>query len=346
MTKAAPFGNRVRDHRLARGWTQEELARRAGISRTAVTAIESARLVPSVAAALALATALGETVETLFGSGVPETVPEVWAWEPADHRGCWRAEVAGRTIQYPAASLPQLTPIPDPALIEAPDKPRETLVLAGCDPAAGLLASRYAQATGWRLLVLPRSSRQSLDLLGRGLVHLAGLHLSTADEPDRNQRVVRETLGPGYRLTRIADWHEGIATLPARRLKSTTGRALHAMSWVGRESGSGARQCLDRLLGDRSTPRRVAGDHRGVVEAVRAGWADAGVCVQLSCIEAGLAFLPVQREAYDVCYPASLADDRRLKAFLEVVRSVGYRRLLATLPGYDVAETGATAEVS
>jgi molybdate-binding protein len=73
---------------------------------------------------------------------------------------------------------------------------------------------------------------------------------------------------------------------------------------------------------------------------VQSGWADAGVCVQLASAEAGLDFLPVQEEAYDVCFCGSLADDRRIKAFLGVVRSAAYRKLLGELPGYDTSETG------
>jgi molybdate-binding protein len=84
----------------------------------------------------------------------------------------------------------------------------------------------------------------------------------------------------------------------------------------------------------------VARDHRGVAEAVRSGWADAGICVRLSSFEAGLDFLPVQQEAYDVCFPAALLEDRRLQAFLSVVRSPAYRNLLGALPGYSSVETG------
>jgi molybdate-binding protein len=82
------------------------------------------------------------------------------------------------------------------------------------------------------------------------------------------------------------------------------------------------------------------------VEAVQSGWADAGVCVQLASAEAGLTFLPVQEEAYDVCFPTSLADDRRIKAFLSVLRSATYRKLLGELPGYNSSETGDLWEVN
>jgi molybdate-binding protein len=77
-----------------------------------------------------------------------------------------------------------------------------------------------------------------------------------------------------------------------------------------------------------------------VAEAVRAGWADAGICVQLASSEAGLTFLPVQVEAYELCVPNAMLDDQRVQALVKVVRSSEYRRLLGSLPGYDTVETG------
>jgi len=60
----------VARRRAACGWSQAELARRADIPRTSVSAIEGDRLTPSVTAALALARVLECSVEELFGGGV------------------------------------------------------------------------------------------------------------------------------------------------------------------------------------------------------------------------------------------------------------------------------------
>lgn len=339
MSDVAANFNRVRDRRIAAGLTQAELAARAGISRTAVTAIESARLVPSVAAALALAEALRTTVEELFAPVSSFPAEETWAWPPAASESRWEAEVAGRTVCYPSGSLPMLTPLPD-NFAHSSTVPHETLVMASCDPAAGLLASHYTAVTGLRLMILLRSSRQALEMLRQGLVHLAGLHLATSDAPQRNAQTVKEILGNGFDLLRVARWQEGIVAAPSTRLRSIRAAKNARLKWVGREPGSGARQCLDRVLGERLVPKLIARHHRSVAEAVQSGWADAGVCVQLVSAEAGLDFLPVQDEAYDVCYARSMADDRRIKSFLNVVRSPAYRKLLATLPGYDSSETG------
>src|SRR5260370_17852515 len=59
--------NGLRRTRVARGLSQTALARQAGISRQALSAIESGTYQPGVAVALKLAHELGETVEGLFG---------------------------------------------------------------------------------------------------------------------------------------------------------------------------------------------------------------------------------------------------------------------------------------
>jgi molybdate-binding protein len=153
--------------------------------------------------------------------------------------------------------------------------------------------------------------------------------------------VVRDDLGPGFRLLRVARWEEGIALSPSRKLTSVRAAQRSDLCWIGRENGSGARQCLDELLGSRrAMPRCIATDHRGVAEAIRSGWADAGVCLRLVSEEAGLDFLGVRLEAYDLCFPARWEEDPRIQALLDVVRSASYRRTLGELPGYNSAETG------
>jgi transcriptional regulator with XRE-family HTH domain len=66
MANFLRFENRLRDRRTRVGWSQEELARRSGLSRAGISAIETDRIIPSAAAALALASALECRVEDLF----------------------------------------------------------------------------------------------------------------------------------------------------------------------------------------------------------------------------------------------------------------------------------------
>ena len=61
------MNNKLKLHRLLAGeMTQAELAKRAGVARQTIIAIEQGRFNPSVKLALLLADALNTTVEELF----------------------------------------------------------------------------------------------------------------------------------------------------------------------------------------------------------------------------------------------------------------------------------------
>jgi molybdate-binding protein/transcriptional regulator with XRE-family HTH domain len=337
------------DLRRKRGWTQGDLAERTGVSRPEISAIETARLVPSALVALKLAAALGASVESLFSLAPPEPALD-WAWppEPGDQR-VWEATVGRRSLVYPAeataagalrhdgrAAGSRLDRLPG-----APS-PERTLVVAGCDPMVGLLAAEVAARSDFRVLPLTRSSGDALDLLRRGLVHMAGLHLGDESGHSLNEETARARVGPGHRLLHVVRWEEGVAV--ARGRARSVGRLLGARTrWVNREEGSGARRCLDRLLGTRPHPpgyERIVRDHRSLAATISSGWAEAGVCLRPVAIEARLDFLPVQREAYELCFPDALMDDPRIEALLKAVRSASYRLLLKDVPGWDTRQTG------
>ena len=58
--------NSLKDHRAARGWTQADLAERAGVTRKTINTVENGVFVPSTVLALRLAHAFEVPVETLF----------------------------------------------------------------------------------------------------------------------------------------------------------------------------------------------------------------------------------------------------------------------------------------
>lgn len=359
MSSSLVLQNQLKVFRQARGWSQDELARRAGISRTEISAIEIRRLVPSVAAALALASALECRVDDLFTLPRTSTPTDEWAWSPV-REPCrfWRAEVGGRQLLFPAETGSVGVVAHDGVTAggkltsRSQHNPAETLVIACCDPAVGLLVRELAVGSPVRLLVLKRSSSEALRLLGEGLVHLAGMHLAASNEAGGNGAVIKERLGDGYRLLKMARWSEGLALAAGTGAKSVKaalkggGEGAAKQRWIGREVGSGARQVLDELLAGRPAPKRMAKDHAGVATAIRDGWADLGVCLQLTAEEAGLEFLSVRDEAYDLCYRSEFESDPRFQALLRVCRSDAFRKLLGELPGYDVTHTGELESVS
>jgi putative molybdopterin biosynthesis protein len=113
--------DRLRLTRLARGHSQGDLARAAGITRQAISGIESGRWSPSLDVALSLARALETSVEDLFGEAVESSTvvgrlavrsPRPQSGEAA--RRLLLTEVAGEVVAFPlshdACLIPGFTP--------------------------------------------------------------------------------------------------------------------------------------------------------------------------------------------------------------------------------------------
>ena len=146
----AASGARLRLARRARGFSQLQVASMAGVSRQAVSAVESGISDPSLRVAMALGRALGLTVEELFGS---ETAAAPVA-APLGGKGA-RVTLASMGDGYVALPLRGGTVsragfLPAGGLVTGTDRDRgqrsrnvrpvgvlrPTLIAAGCDPGA------------------------------------------------------------------------------------------------------------------------------------------------------------------------------------------------------------------
>jgi DNA-binding XRE family transcriptional regulator len=149
----------IRRLRTNQGMSQVELARRTGISRQALGAIEAGIYQPSVAVALSLALELGETVENLFGkSSEPKSSEINAAWPKGNvlskDRRLRRAalgRVGGRVVAVPQQTS-CLALLPAAGTVDRMVRSRaavstyhtreeidSTLLIAGCDPAVTIL---------------------------------------------------------------------------------------------------------------------------------------------------------------------------------------------------------------
>ena len=214
-------GARLRVARLARGRSQQQIADVAGVSRQAVSAVESGVPDPSLRAALALARALGMTIEELFGrdhAAVPVAAIPV---TPLGGTGA-RVTLASMGDGYVALPLRRATVsrggfVPAGGLVAEDNRgrrrmsrtvrpvgpPRPTEVAAGCDPALPLLEAPLGLldlpvAFSW----WPCPSQEALRLAAAGLVHVAGTHLRGPDS-DYNIAPAAELVPRGRRGDRV-----------------------------------------------------------------------------------------------------------------------------------------------
>jgi molybdopterin molybdotransferase/putative molybdopterin biosynthesis protein len=360
----------VRRARLARGLTQDELARRAGLSRQALGAIESGAYQPGVGAALALARELGESVEVLFGAPAgPELLEADWAEPPGGapaqptRPAVALGRVGGRLVAF-AQPPPAMRLAPPAGILAraaggraqvAAFRTRQeidaTLLVAGCDPAVSILAGwmeRHRPAT--TLAPITHGSRAALAALVEGRVHAAGVHLGDRKGGEYNLGAVRETLKRRRAvMVNFARWELGLGVRRGNplSLESIADLARPGVRIVNREPGSGARLVLDEALAElKVPPRRIAGyarelnGHLEVAAAVAAGEADAGLTLRVAAEAFRLGFVPVREERYDLVILQRETDSAPVRAMLETLNTGSFATEVSQLCAYDTARMG------
>jgi putative molybdopterin biosynthesis protein len=361
-------GLRLRVARQARGFSQQQLATMAGVSRQAVSAVESGLSDPSLRVALALAQALGLTVEDVFGPVTSEPRVEARMLAPLD-KGAARvalAQVGDSFVAAPlfgaAATRSGFAPTGGVAdewggttngavtrAIRPLGPSRPTLVIAGCDPALPLLEVPLSSLDPpVSLLWWQCASHEALELATNGLVHAAGSHLRD-QSGDYNIGHVQGQFRQGAEVVRFCSWREGLALRPevAATTSGVADVAAAGLRLVNRPPGSEARLVLDRELARlQIAPDQVRGydtqaaGHIQVVSAIAAGLADAGIASEPAALAFGLGFVPLATERFDIVVPYVQKDTREVQGLLRVLRSRWLRDQLASLPGYDPTGCG------
>jgi len=360
-------GARLRLARQARGFSQQQLATMAGVSRQAVSAVESGQSDPSLRAALRLTQALGMTVEEVFGSFSP--APQVVARPVAPlggegarvtlapvGQGLVALPLSGATVSragfLPAGGLATGRADSEPGAAE-PVRPigptRPTLVAAGCDPALPLLETPLGLLDPPVMFCWwPCPSREALRLAAEGLVHVAGAHL-LGPVGGYNTGPAAELLPQGGEVIGFCSWREGLVLRPelAGDVCGAGDLAERGLQLVNREPGAEARLVLDRELSRLGIePSGLPGygtkasGHLHVAAAIAAGLADAGVASEPAALAYGLAFVPLTAEHFDLVIPATQAGSREVQGLLKVLSSRWLLDQLASLPGYDPARCG------
>ena len=99
----------------------------------------------------------------------------------------------------------------EPVLVEAGRPGQPVVVVAGCDPALGLLAGPLAELSPPRRLAWwPCNSATALALAAAGLVHAAGVHLPE-DGPGIGAIAGAELRRAGAEVIGFGAWEEGLA---------------------------------------------------------------------------------------------------------------------------------------
>ncbi|MFN7925368.1 MAG: substrate-binding domain-containing protein [Bryobacteraceae bacterium] len=358
--------------RKTRGVGASDLARRVGVSRQTIYAIEAGTYVPNTGVALQLARELEVTVDELFslhdgGAHAAEALSaEVLSAEaPAQGQPVKLCQIGSRWVSVPVSASPYYMPEAD-GIIKAPNRTKgrvellviakeeaaqKRIVLAGCDPATGLLARMTEKISGVEVVCAGASSKLALTWMIEGKAHIAGSHLEDEKTGEFNLPFLRKQF-PGEDLTVVtfARWEEGFVVAPGnpKSIRKAADLARRNVRFVNREPGSGSRTLLDQLLEHAGVDKervqgydRVAFGHLAAAYRVVTGEADACLATRSAAQSFHLDFVPVHAERYDLVMRRRTAELPAVKAFLDVLQRATLRRKLEVLAGYDTSQTGA-----
>ncbi len=294
---------------------------------------------PATGAALALARALGTTVEALFavsahgpvsalGDRLPESAPvrvgrvgdRIVAAELPDHGTAGAAwAIADGMIE--AGEL-RLFPRAVPA----------GLVMAGCDPALGV-AEELLRGLGPRsLLTVPAATGTALDTLARGRIHAAVVHGPAGRLPEPAQPIVR---------WRLARWRVGIGL--ATRRSSLEGVLRSRRPLVQRDRAASSQQALERAADRLHITLPTGGPtSSGHIDAARraAMLRGAGVTTEAAAAAFGLDFLALEVHDVEIWLAEQWRDEPAMIELGNLLASAAFTERVAAFGGYDLTGCG------
>ncbi|HEX7233560.1 MAG TPA: substrate-binding domain-containing protein [Candidatus Binatia bacterium] len=370
--------NRLREKRLAAALSQKQLADVAGITRQAISALESDQYSPATSVALQLARALRCRVEDLFSLKQSGEIVEgeLLGSLPGIDRPL-RAQViqiGHRLLVRPLDGLGELASLSATAdgliielkpgnrrvnvkLLKDREAVRRKIVVGGCDPAMFLAGEHVQKHDQENLVPCLMGSGIALAALKRGEIHVAGIHLADENSADWQAGDVKQHLGEmDCMIVIFAHWEEGFIVRHgnSKKIRTAADLAKTNIRIVNREKGSGARRLLDKQLkGQRIQSDRIKGyvdevfSHLEVAGRVKAGLADTGIGVRAAASICGLDFVPLQRERYDLVIPKAYYETLSgLPVLLDTIVSKSFRDELEALGGYDTRETGKIVDIA
>ncbi|MDP9112663.1 MAG: helix-turn-helix domain-containing protein [Acidobacteriota bacterium] len=363
--------NRLAAIRKSRGVGASDLARRARVSRPAIYAIEAGTYVPNTEVALTLARELEVTVDELFllqegPAKPPESLTaEVLSAGPSLKNQAVRVcQIGSRWVSVPVSASPYYMPESD-GIIKRPartngraalvlfakeEAAQKRLVLAGCDPATGLLAHMVERISGVEIVSAAASSKLALTWLSEGKVHVAGSHLEDPKTGEFNLPYIRKQFpDEDFVVVTFARWEEGFVVAPGnpKHVRKIEDLARKKVRFVNREIGSGSRGLFDQLLNKAGIDSqkvqgydRIAHGHLAAAYCVVSGETDVCLATRSAAQTFGLDFVPLHSERYDLVMRKLTAELPAVKAFLDVLQRATLRRKLEVLAGYDTSQMG------
>ncbi|KAA0875063.1 helix-turn-helix transcriptional regulator [Nitrincola tapanii] len=196
---------------------------------------------------------------------------------------------------------------------------------------------------------MPTGTQAGLSLLAQGLIDACAVHWGKAEESLlRHPALIRQYSGARHWvLVHLFKRQQG---LMMRADDSDTllsePEQLLSKRWVVRQEGAGSQRFLkewlqqQRLSYERMTPSVRALTETEVAAAICRQQADIGPGTQAAAVQAGLTFVPVYQEAFELVIPRSVYFRTLLQQIFEWLQSSEGRQTAEQLEGYDLSQCG------
>lgn len=196
-------------------------------------------------------------------------------------------------------------------------------------------------------------SMDGLLALYHGSANVAATHLLDGETGEYNIPYVRALL-PGQRFILVNLVYRYMGFLVThqnpRNITDWSDLARADVKFVNREKGSGARVLLDEKIRCLNIDQRLIQgynqeetSHLAIASCISRGAADVGLGIEKVAMQVpNLAFIPLQKERYDLVMRKEDLDKPQFKVLLSILRSSSFRNEIAGMGGYDVSRMGET----
>tara|TARA_B100001093_G_scaffold451762_1_gene459414 strand:- start:1369 stop:2472 length:1104 start_codon:yes stop_codon:yes gene_type:complete len=351
----------IRRYRRAQGLSQEQLAKKVGISRQALIRIESHRQIPSTAVSLMFARALGARVEELFQLADEPHRMRVAKGSKSTTGRVVLGRVDGKLVAHPIQG--ETTPADGLVCDDMGDDNQlavecfgtrkqalDQVIVAGCAPILGLIAEYISQQprlgpVNWQM----SNSSRSLKMLREGMVHSGGVHLAPSNGINAHHELARQTFpDTPMALVHIAKWQAGLVISGGNPLGVENRYDLlrDDLRWAMREPGASAHKLHNTLvrelggLNTRAANTKSPKSHKELAMLIDLGQADVGIAIESVAIQRQLDFIPIVEERFDLLVPKHRLEQPALNQFIDALSSEGLKQQLHNVPGYDVSDCG------
>jgi len=235
-------------------------------------------------------------------------------------------------------------------ILPASYKPGTLVFFGSHDLGLTLIAEKLLEKHSFELLMLPVGSLDGLIALRQDHAQLSGCHIYDPSSGQYNRPIV-QNLFPEVEtmLVTLAQRTQGLMVAPGNpaNILEVGDLTQDHVVLVNRNRGSGTRLWIDHeltKLGLASSNVRgydcQVKTHTEAAQIVQQGKATVGVGLEAAAWQAGLGFIPLFKECYDLVLMSDHVENTKLPILLEFLQTQTARTLLQQLKGYDTEHTG------